>query len=96
MTDELNITIRIAQQAPIPLVIDRREEETIRNAEYHVNQLWKMLKQRFPDRNPVELLALVALQFARRSNERESALAEANEAAEQIDTALSRLIDMMG
>ena len=39
MNDKLNITIRIANQAPIPLSINRDDEEVIRTAEFNVNKL---------------------------------------------------------
>lgn len=65
MKDKLNITIRIAQLPPIPLKINRDEEPTVRTAEYNVNQLWKTWIQRFSDKSPHEVLAMVAFQFAK-------------------------------
>ena len=65
MRDKLNITIRIADLAPIPLAIDMKDEEVIRNAEYNVNQLWSAWCQKFKDKTSNEVLGMVAIQFAK-------------------------------
>ena len=65
MRDKLNITIRIADLAPIPLAIDMKDEEVIRNAEYNVNQLWSAWCQKFKDKTSNEVLGMVAFQFAK-------------------------------
>ncbi|MBQ9073655.1 MAG: cell division protein ZapA [Muribaculaceae bacterium] len=65
MKDKLNITIRIAEVAPIPLSINMKDEEVIRTAEYNVNQLYTAWKQRFKDKKRDEILAMVAFQFAK-------------------------------
>ncbi len=65
MNDEkLNITIRIAGQSPVALKINRADEERVRNAEYQVNRLWGQWLKRFPEKNSMEVLAMVAYQFA--------------------------------
>ncbi len=65
MKDKLNITIRIAGLAPIPLSINIKDEELIRSAEYNVNLLWTAWSQRFKDKSSSEILAMVAFQFAK-------------------------------
>lgn len=65
MRDKLNITIRIADLAPIPLAIEMKDEEVIRNAEYNVNQLWSAWCQKFKDKTSNEVLGMVAFQFAK-------------------------------
>lgn len=62
--DKLNITIRIAGQKPVALKINRADEERVRNAEYQVNRLWSHWLERFPEKNSMEVLAMVAYQFA--------------------------------
>lgn len=62
--DKLNITIRIAGQNPIALRINRADEERVRNAEYQVNRLWSSWTQRFPEKNAMEVMAMVAYRFA--------------------------------
>ena len=64
MNDKLNITIRIANQAPIPLSINRDDEEVIRTAEFNVNKLWNAWSAKFKNKSPMEVLAMVAFRFA--------------------------------
>ena len=64
MNDKLNITIRIANQAPIPLSINREDEELIRTAEYNVNRLWNSWSTKFKSKSSTEVLAMVAFRFA--------------------------------
>lgn len=64
MKDKLNITIRIADQPPIPMTINRSEEELIRRAEDTVNQLWNNWSERY-NTSPRELMTMVAFQFAK-------------------------------
>lgn len=64
MKDKLNITIRIADTAPLHLSIDREEEETIRTAEFKVNELWRSWSGRFKNRTSHEIMAMVAFRFA--------------------------------
>lgn len=94
MKDELNITLRIADQGPFPMTVAPHDEEVIRKAESHVNQLWDIMRQRYPERSSAELLALVAWQFARLNITREADIRAAEAAAESIDAALTRLLDM--
>ena len=84
MTDKLNIKIRIAHLAPIPLKIQRHEEAIVRAAEDNVNKLFNEWSLRFSDRTPQELLAMVAFQFAK-------AFITLNQNAEQTDSTLLRL-----
>lgn len=65
MKDKLNITIRIAELPPFALQINMSEEEVIRNAEYHVNKLWRTWRQRFAEKSSTEVLGMVAFQFAK-------------------------------
>ena len=62
--DKLNITIRIAGQKPMAMRIDRQKEETVRTAEYQVNRLWERWVKRFPEKAALEVLGMVAYQFA--------------------------------
>lgn len=90
MKDKLNITIRIADLAPIPLAIEMKDEEVIRNAEYNVNQLWSAWCQKFKDKTSNEVLGMVAFQFAKlyqtlsnRENETEEVLEKFEEKLNQ-------------
>ena len=64
MNDKLNITIRIANQAPISLSINREDEEVIRTAEYNLNRLWNSWSTKFKSKSSTEVLAMVAFRFA--------------------------------
>ncbi|MDE6127047.1 MAG: cell division protein ZapA [Muribaculaceae bacterium] len=64
MTDKLNITIRIAGLAPLALQINREDEEVCRTAEYQVNRLNSLWSDRFGNKSRMEVLAMVAYQFA--------------------------------
>lgn len=64
MSDGLNITIKIADLAPMALSIQRSQEEQIRIAETYVNRLWASWSQQFHDITPMEVMARVAFRFA--------------------------------
>lgn len=94
MKDELNITLRIADQGPFPMTVSPQDEEIMRKAVSHVNHLWKIMHERYPDRSSAELLALVAWQFARLNIRQESDIRAAEAASEATDAALTRLLDL--
>lgn len=93
MKDKLNITIRIADQPPIPLTINREEEEIIRQAESNVNRLWNNWSERFKT-TPESLLAMVAFQFAKLHATQVSELARTAEALRGFDAELDDLLGM--
>lgn len=64
MNDNLNITLRLADCRPLRMTIDRAREESIRRAEYNVNQLWQKWTLRYRDKSSHEVLAMVAFRFA--------------------------------
>lgn len=76
------------------MTVSRADEEAIRSAQYSVNQVWKMLAGRYPESTPEQLLALTALQFARRCVIQSQAQTDASEALAQADAALTRLLDL--
>jgi len=88
MNDKLNITIRIANQAPIPLSINREDEEVIRTAEYNVNRLWNSWSMKFKSKSSTEVLAMVAFRFAELFFTQSEA---AKEAADMVDSFEKRL-----
>lgn len=94
--DKLNITIRIAGQSPVALKINRADEERVRNAEYQVNRLWSRWLQRFPEKSPTEVLAMVAYQFAELYFAATKASEEANGVLEQFETDLDRMLHGFG
>ena len=64
MDKQQNITIKIADVAPISMTIDRSTEEWVREAERSVNQVWRTWRADFSDKTSKEVLAMVAYQFA--------------------------------
>lgn len=94
MKDQLNINIRIAELPPIPMTVNPEDEEAIRNAQNSVNQVWKILAQRYPESSPAQLLALTALQFARRCALQQQNEADAADAVSTIDQALDGLLNL--
>lgn len=65
MKTQQNITIKIADVAPISMTIASDTEEIVRQAEYSVNKVWNTWRRDFSDRNPKEVLAMVTFQFAK-------------------------------
>lgn len=65
MKEKQNITIKIADVAPIGMSIDPRTEEVLRIAERNVNKVWSALRGQFEGKSPKEVLAMVAFQFAK-------------------------------
>lgn len=64
MKDKLNITIRIADQDPLPLSVSRSDVGYIREAEEGINHLWVTWKERF-QATPEKVMAMIAFQFAK-------------------------------
>lgn len=91
MNDKLNITIRIANQPPIPLTIRREEEEIIRQAEYNVNRLWNNWSERF-NTSPGALLAMVAFQFAKLHAMQNAELTKAVDTLKGLDSEMDQLL----
>ncbi len=67
MTDKLlKISIRIADQPPMPLQIPASQEEIVRRAEVNINELWRKWSAMdgFKDKSSAEILAMVTFRFA--------------------------------
>ena len=65
MTDNLRITIKIADVEPIRFDIKRSEEAIYRRAGYHINKLYDQWHTSAGKRqSPTEVMARVALAFA--------------------------------
>lgn len=91
MTDKLNITIRIADQPPLPLTINRDEEEIIRQAESNVNRLWNNWNERF-NASPQALLAMVAFQFAKLHARLSGELEESEKVLKELNADMDELL----
>lgn len=96
MKEEQNITIRIADQSPFPMTIRREDEETIRIAERNVNQLYRLMKERFTGKSPVEVMAIVAFQFARQLYGQEAAIDAVSKSLTDYEQELDKLLVNIG
>lgn len=76
------------------MTVSPQDEEYMRKAESHVNQLWDIMRRRYPERSSAELLALVAWQFARLNITQDADVKAAEAAAASTDAALTKLLDM--
>ena len=92
MKDKLNITIRIADQDPIPLSIERNDEATVRKAVDNVNKLWQSWMQRYRDVSSSRVMAMVAFQFARLLESSGKANEEALAALNDFETKLDNML----
>lgn len=92
MTDKLNITIRIADQPPMRLKILPQDEEIVRKAQSNINELWSRWCERFNDKTPGEVLAMVTFRFAQMYFTAESQSREASEVIADLESSLDRLL----
>jgi len=65
MKNKQNITIKIADVAPISMTILPETEEIVRTAERKVNEVWTKWSHDFEGRTSKEVLAMVTFQFAK-------------------------------
>lgn len=95
MKDNLNITIRIADVPPISMTIRRDAEERVREAERSVNRVWKTWRAEFDQKSSKEVLAMVAVQFARLYFELQHATAENRRSLEAFEAQLDDFLQLM-
>lgn len=93
MNVKQNITIRIADQPPLPMKIDREDEEAIRIAERSVNDLWKAWSARFKDKSSSEILSMVAFRYARLYFGQQKAVDGLDKVLEGLESDLDRAIE---
>lgn len=66
MKDKLNITIKVADLAPLGMSVPFEGEEDIRLAEYYVNRAWDKWMQSKPrDKDSKDILGMVAIHFTK-------------------------------
>ncbi len=85
MDDLLSIKVTIANRQ-YPLRINRSEEEAIRKAAKKINERIKEYEQNYAVRDPQDLLAMCALQFANESIS--GSVSKPGETEEQSDKAI--------
>lgn len=66
MKDKLNITIKVADLAPLGMSVPYEGEEEIRQAEYYVNRAWeKWMAGKPRDKESKDILGMVAIHFTK-------------------------------
>ncbi len=90
MNDKLTITLNIAGR-PCVLTIEREEEEAIRKAAQLINSKIAKYREKYANADPVDFLAVTALQFtvkmleAEKQNDIEPVLDRVREMSSRLD-----------
>lgn len=92
MTDKLKIKISIADRV-YPLTIDPSREEGLRKAAKNIEVMLKQLEKSYAVRDKQDVLAMCALQFAAKAEQKTiDKSVDLSEALEQIEV-LNKLLD---
>lgn len=91
MSDKLKIKLSIADRV-YPLTIDPSQEEGLRKAAKNIEQLAKKFEQNYAVRDKQDVLAMCALQFASKIEQKGIEHTEGTQEAEQRLQALSELV----
>lgn len=95
MTEKLNIKLTIADRV-YPLTIDPGQEEGLRKASKNIEGLIKQFEQKYAVRDKQDVLAMCALQFASKLEQKgvegEGAFAEAEERLNAVEALLQQQI----
>lgn len=94
MKTQQNITIKIADVAPISMKIASETEEVVRKAEYNVNKVWNAWRNDFRDRSAKEVLAMVTFQFAKRYYQLLDQVEKQQNLMEDFEKELDRLLEI--
>jgi cell division protein ZapA len=91
MSEKLKIKLSIADRV-YPLTIDPAQEEGLRKAAKNIEQLAKKFEQSYAVRDKQDVLAMCALQFASKIEQRGIDRSENTQEAEQRLQALEQLV----
>ena len=91
MSEKLKIKLSIADRV-YPLTIDPAQEEGLRKAAKNIEQLAKKFEQSYAVRDKQDVLAMCALQFASKIEQRGIDTSEGSEEARQRLEALDQLV----
>ena len=96
MSEKLKIKLSIADRV-YPLTIDPAQEEGLRKAAKNIEQLAKKFEQSYAVRDKQDVLAMCALQFASKIEQRGIDQSEGSQEAKQRLQALEQLVsDKLG
>ncbi|MDE7159902.1 MAG: cell division protein ZapA [Muribaculaceae bacterium] len=88
--EKVKIHITIAGER-IPLTVDAPKQGAVRRTERHVAELFDTWHKRFPAKSDMEILAMVAYQFASYYDDLRDRYEAARDAATQIDDRLQAM-----
>lgn len=91
MSEKLKIKLTIADRV-YPLTIDPEQEEGLRKAAKHIESLIKQFEQNYAVRDKQDVLAMCALQFASRLEQKSIDSDNTADEAEKRLQALNRLL----
>jgi cell division protein ZapA (FtsZ GTPase activity inhibitor) len=91
MSEKLKIKLSIADRV-YPLTIDPAQEEGLRKAANNINQLAKKFEQNYAVRDKQDVLAMCALQFASKIEQRGIEQSQGTQEAEERLKALEDLV----
>ncbi|MFS4415784.1 cell division protein ZapA [Maribacter sp. 2307ULW6-5] len=91
MSEKLKIKLSIADRV-YPLTIDPKQEEGLRKAAKNIEQLAKKFEQNYAVRDKQDVLAMCALQFASKIEQRGIEHTEGNMEAQERLQALEHLV----
>lgn len=94
MSHQQNISIKIADVAPISMTIPAETEEIVRRAEYNINKVWNAWRYDFQSKTSKEVLAMVAFQFAKRYYQLRQQVDNQQIWMEDFEQELNRLLDI--
>lgn len=94
MKEQQNITIKIADVAPISLTINRNSEQWVREAERNVNRVWQTWRTEFDNKSSKEVLAMTAYQFAKLYFQLLHTVEERQKAIDEFEAELNRLLEL--
>jgi cell division protein ZapA len=92
MSEKLKIKLSIADRV-YPLTIDPTQEEGLRKAASNINQLAKKFEQNYAVRDKQDVLAMCALQFASKIEQRGIEQSQGTQEAQERLKALEDLLD---
>ncbi|MEE0974596.1 MAG: cell division protein ZapA [Muribaculaceae bacterium] len=92
MKDRRKITIQIANLPKMSLNIQVDEEETNRQAEKKINDLYKTWSERYNDKEPIEIMGMVAFRFAQLYQSLAEEVGETDLMLEDFENSLNSLL----
>ena len=94
MDDRKQIDVCIADCAPIPILVTKEEEPIVYKAQDNVTHLWKVWKSRYSkEKSPIEIMAMVAFQFARFYYSKEALEADTNDFLSEFEATLDSFLN---